>query len=180
MQHTFRPHTLLGLVAAAGAIAMMSAQSTPTAHADEISDLFSAVEGNLTAAQADYAAAFSDFSGADVGQGLAALLNGIDNDFVGAPEMLTLGTVEALENESISPGVFTFDAAAPPDFTTALLSVESFATESAAVLKDALTFFSAGDYVDGTYDTLLALDYTGVLAPNELLLGSVESLLGSL
>ena len=117
-----RAATLIGLGAAAGAFgiaAMMSAATAPTARADDFSDIIAAVEGDFTAGQAAFGDAFTDFGSSDVNDGLAAFFSGLDDDVVGAPDNVFVGTVDALTGAPVI-GSFTFDLLPITSLATAL------------------------------------------------------------
>jgi hypothetical protein len=106
MPSTLRPYArmLIGLAAAVGAFgfaATMSAATAPTARADDFTDVINNADANLAAGQADFRVAATDFSSSDVSGGLAALIDGLDDDFVSPPEQLYIGTVEVLTNAPV-------------------------------------------------------------------------------
>jgi hypothetical protein len=49
-----------------------------------------------------FTSAFSDFSSSELGLGLAAFFDGVNDDSLSPPNNLLIGTVEALTNESVS------------------------------------------------------------------------------
>jgi hypothetical protein len=164
---------LVGVAAAVGAFgaaAMMSAATAPTARADDFTDVINAVEGDFTAAQDQFTLAGTDFGGGDVSDGLAAYFTGLDDDLVGAPYNLELGTLDLIANDPVTASLV---ATIPPvtDFTAGLSEAEGFFSTGATYFSDAATALSAGDYVDASY-----LDYLGSLydvASGQVLIESV-------
>jgi hypothetical protein len=169
---------LIGVAAAAGAFgaaAMMSAATAPTARADDYTEILNAVEADFTGGQTAFGDAATDFGGGDVTDGLAAYLQGVDDDFVAAPDNVLLGTVEALSNEPIS--LFsTLTVTAPTDFAAAVSDAENLIGVGQTALSDAAAAFAAGDYVDAVAYDLDASLYGVTFSSDELLLGAVEAL----
>jgi hypothetical protein len=174
-----RTSLLISLSAAAGAFgaaAMMSAATAPTARADDFTDVINAVEGDFTAAQAEFGIANTDFGGADYNDGLAAYFSGVDDDVVGAPGNLSLGTAELIANDPVTASL---TAVFPPvsDFTSGLTEAQSFFTLGGTYFGDAATELFSGDYVDASY-----ADYLGSLydvASGQVLIESVVAALTS-
>ena len=89
----------IGLVAAGaafGVAAMMSAATAPTARADDYTDILYAYNEALSFGQTAFTTASADFGSSDFSGGLAAFFNGVDDDFLSAPNVITSGAVEAL------------------------------------------------------------------------------------
>jgi hypothetical protein len=155
-----RAATLIGVAAAAGAFgvaAMMSAATAPTARADDFTDVINAIDGDFTAGQADFTTAFTDFGSSDVNDGLAALFSGVDDDFVGAPNNLLLGTAELAANDPVT-GSLVVDVPSESDFTSGLNLAETLIGEAQTYSTATLTALSSGDYVSAAgefYDASL-------------------------
>jgi hypothetical protein len=172
-----RTGVLVGLAAAAGAFgaaAMISAATAPTARADDYTDIINAVDGDYATGQADFTTALSDFSSSSFVPGLAELFYGVDDDVLGAPDNLLLGTVEALAGDPID-GSLTYDFGFPANFADGLADVEQFFNSGVNALGDAATYLSGGDYVDATYADIIGGEYFTV-GLQELLLGAAASL----
>jgi hypothetical protein len=147
-----RAGAMVGLVAAAGAFgvaALMSAATAPTARADDFTDVINNVDADLTAGQTDFSAAFSDFGSSNVNDGLAALFSGVDNDFLGAPDELYVGTLDLLANEPVAS--FSIGVPAETDFASGLSDAETIFAIADTNFADAGTDLSSGDYADAAY-----------------------------
>jgi len=175
MERTLRPNLLFGLAAAAGAAAIISAATAPTAHADDFSDIIAQVEGDFTAGQTDFGNAETDFGSNDVTAGLANLYDGIDEDFLSAPQDFTIGTSEALDNEIIAfPDGWGFTTVT--SFSQGLGYAEDDFTIAQSYFTDAASELTGGDYGYATYYDLLGADYASIIPLEELLLGVGASL----
>jgi hypothetical protein len=172
-----RSGILVGLAAAAGAFgaaAMMSGASAPTARADDFTDVINVVDGDFAAAPSAYADALTDFSGGDFGPGFAALFEGVDDDFLSAPDNLLVGTVEVATNESVTNSLpWTFDV--PATFSDALTDAQSHLTTGTEYLTDAANFLTSGDYGDAALYDLIGTDYISVVSLEDLILGAAVS-----
>jgi hypothetical protein len=168
-----RSGILVGVAAAVGAFgaaAMMSAAAAPTARADDFTDVINSVEGDFTTAQDQFTLADTDFGGGDVNDGLAAYFSGVNDDLLGAPNNLELGTLELIANDPVSASLVA-TIPSVTDFTAGLSEAESFFSAGASYFSEAATDLSAGDYVDASY-----LDYLGSLfdvASGQLLIEGV-------
>src|ERR1700722_16140374 len=149
-----RAATLIGVAAAAGAFgvaAMMSAATAPPAPADDFTDVINAIDADFTAGQTEFTTAFTDFGGSDVNDGLAALFSGVDDDFVGAPNNLILGTVELAENDTVT-GSLAVEIPPESDFTNGLTFAETLLGEAQTYSTDAVSALSSSDYVSAAGD----------------------------
>jgi len=81
---------------------VVSAATTPTARADDLTAIITTVDAELTGGQADLGDAFTNFGGGDVQDGLTSFFSGLDDDLLSVPNSILTGSVEALTNESIS------------------------------------------------------------------------------
>jgi hypothetical protein len=171
-----RAATLIGVTAAAGAFGvavMMSAATAPTARADDFSDIITAVEGDFTLGQGDFSVAATDFGSGEFDDGVAALLSGVDEDFVGVPDNLFVGSVDLLTNEPVV-GITTIGIGPEPDFASGLADAESQFADAGPVFSTAATDLFSGDYA-GAAD----LGFFGVIEDavglSLLLSGAVDS-----
>ena len=168
---------LVGLAAAAGAFgvaAMTSAATAPAARADIFTDIINAVDADFTAGQADFTAALTDFGSSDVNGGLAMLVNGIDDEFLSAPDNLYIGTVDALTNHSFASFPL-FDQPPVANFADALTEVQTYTGIADGYLSTAATDFAASDFADAAFNGALASGYSD-LSSEVLLLGALGSL----
>jgi hypothetical protein len=175
MERTLRPHMLLGLAAAAGLAAMISAATAPTARADSFTDVITDVETELGYGQTYFGDAATAFGSNEDTTGLALLLVGIDDDSLAAPNSLIADSVSVLSGESVY-GPVGFNLEVPADFSDGLSYAQSFFEDGVSDISDAATFFSAGEYGDGFIYDLFGADYATIVPLEELLLGSLASL----
>jgi hypothetical protein len=174
------PHgrLVIGLGAVAGAVAaaaLMSAVGTPTARADSLTDLVNAVQGDLTLGQVDFTAASGDFASSHLADGFAALVTGLDNDFVSTSDNILAGSVALLTNETV-PGSLSINVTDPGTFAAALTDVQQDITASQPYATEAATALAAGEYAAYTFDSLIASDLTGVIPAEQLFLGALDAL----
>jgi hypothetical protein len=168
-----RLRLLVGLAATAGAFgaaAMMSAAAAPTAHADDITDIVNAVEGDYADGQSAFTTAVSEFGINQFPTGLADLIDGVDDDSVSVANNIVIGAVEALTNASISSSYpTTFDV--PTSFSDALTGEQAILADGESFLTDAASFFAAGNYGYAAVYDLTGADYLTIYPLQELLLG---------
>jgi hypothetical protein len=173
-----RTGILMSLGAAAGAFvvaAMMSAATAPIARADAYTDIINAIDGDFTAGQAAFTTAFTDFGGSDVNDGLAALFSGLDDDLVGAPDSLYVGTVDALTDTPVI-GTFTFDLLPVTSLTTAFTDVSG---DLAIAQADDSVFLQALEVSNFAYAadiSAIASEETAVFPWEQLVQGALGSL----
>jgi hypothetical protein len=161
---------VLGLAAAAGVfgiVAMMSAATAPLARADDFTNIVNAVDGDFAAGQADFSAALSAFSSSDVDEGLAYFFSGVDDDFLSAPDNLSVGTIELLTNEPVTSSI-EVDIPPESDFTSAMNYAETVFTNGEADLSAAATALFSGDYAEAAYQD--AVGSIGELGALQILL----------
>jgi hypothetical protein len=176
-----RSGILVGLAAAAGAFgaaAMMSAATAPTARADDSTLIIDAIDGDYTAGQADFTAAFTDFGDGAKGflPGLAELFGGMNEDSLAAPDNLLLGTVEALQGDPITSSLFFDDLTVPGSFADASAEAQILFNQGEGFLSNAAIAFSAGDYSAATDLGLAGSADASVLPLEELILGAASAL----
>jgi hypothetical protein len=176
-----RAATLLGVAAAAGAFgvaAMMAAATAPTARADDFIDVINQVDSDYAAGQAEFSAAFSDFGGGSVNEGLAAVFSGVDTDLLAPPATLEIATIDLLTNEPVL-GSFSFDVQPETDFTSALTDAEYDLGAAQESFTSAATVLSANDFSAAAFADAALYDSTGffysVLPLQELLEAAVAS-----
>jgi hypothetical protein len=167
MTRTGSRAVLVGLSAAAGsfaAAAMLSAVSAPTARADDpYTDILNDVTTELGYGQTALSQASTDFAGGDVTDGLAQLSIGTDDDLVGVPDILQVGTTDALTGVTVIPASdFNFaHLDDSPTFTTpttlavATTEANSFYTEGVTLSND-IASLSPTDYADTALDNALS------------------------
>jgi len=173
-----RIQILIGLAAAAGAVgaaAMVSTATAPTARADDFTDIITYVDADFADGQFNLTTAFSDFSGGDFVAGLTSLFQGVDDDVLGAPDNLLIGTVEALAGEPLG-GPLPYDLGAEANFAGGLADAENDFSYAVVNLEDIPAELAAGDYGVATYDVLIGADYASIAPLEELILGAAASL----
>jgi hypothetical protein len=173
-----RTGMLVSLGAAAGAFGvavMMSTATAPTARADDFSDIITYVDADFADGQVNLTTAFSDFSGGDLVPGLTSLFQGVDDDFLAAPDNLLIGTVEALQGVPLG-GPLAYDLGVPDNFADQLTYAEETFSGAVASFEDVPTELAAGDYGVATYDILTGADYATIAPLEDLILGAAASL----
>jgi hypothetical protein len=168
---------LVGIAAAVGtfgAAAMLSASTAPTARADESTDILNAAEDLFAVGQNYIGTATTDFSAGELAPGFAAYFAGINDELLGAPDNLIVGTVDQLTNEPFT-AILDFPIPPPDSFANALTIAQEFFTGGQTSFADALTALSGGDYGLAAYDELVGLNVTSIIPLEELLLGSLAA-----
>ena len=155
---------VVGLGAAVGAFAaaaMVSAATAPTARADDFSTIIDAVEAEGADGTAAFTAGSAD--GYDTADGLTQLFYGLDDDLIGVPTILDVGTTDALTGTTVpsnlasdftptGTGGFEFDFPVPG-------SVALSETEAAPYETD-------GNTLATTIDGLPSTDFSAITFDN--------------
>jgi hypothetical protein len=139
---------LVGLSAAAGvfaAAAMISAAVAPTARADDgFSAVIADIQAEGTAAATAFSTSSTDFADGDTAAGLTQLFIGLDDDVVGVPDILDVGTVGVLTDTSVpnalasdftptATGGFGFDFATPTTVAESVTEAQTYYTDGTAL-----------------------------------------------
>jgi hypothetical protein len=172
-----RSGILFGVAAAVGAFgaaAMMSAATAPAARADDFTDVINAVDGDYAFGQDAFTLADTAFSSNDLGPGLVALFDGVNDDSVSVPDNLLVGTVEVLTNESVN-GAIPWGFSLPADFSDDVTTVESQFIAGESLLAIAASALSLGEYGTAAYDDLAGADLLTIAPLEELILGAAAS-----
>jgi hypothetical protein len=173
-----RAATLIGVAAAAGAIgvaAMISAATAPTARADDFSELVNDLNLDYSYGQTAFTTAFADFSSDQFVPGIERLLSGVDDYTLSADNTLLIGAAEVLQGDPIN-STESFGFIIPASYADAVTTAQSFFTGAETDLGLVASEFASGNYVNGTVEVTLALDYSSILPLEELLLGALASL----
>jgi hypothetical protein len=173
-----RAGIFVSLAAAAGAFGvalMLSAAIAPNARADDFTDVINNIDDNLAAGQADFGIAATDFGSSNVSNGLAAAIDGLDDEFVSPVEQLYIGTADVLTNATVYGGG-EFVLGPEADFADGVTAAEKSFTFGEGEFTAAAQYFTSGDYGGAA-----ELDVSGVngelVVPLEyLLLGAAGSL----
>jgi hypothetical protein len=167
----------VGLSAAAAAFAaaaMLSAATPPTARADPFTDITTDVQDELGYAQTAFSDAATDFGlGTNAGWagGLAELSIGTDDDLVGVPDILGVGTTDALTGETtdIPDLASDFNFADLPKSPPALSPTIPFPTTIATLTTaDAQSFETLGSTLETDILALPPTDYADTALDNAL------------
>jgi hypothetical protein len=170
MGHKRSRAVLVDLGAAAGAfaaVAMVSAATAPTARADDpLTDIVNDVQAELGYAQTAFSQAATDLGDGNTTGGLAQLFLGADDDLVGVPDDLEVGTVDALTGSPVIPSSdFNFSHLydSPPSFP-------SFTTPTtlAVATTEAQAFSTEGNNLATTIAGLPTTDYADTALDNAL------------
>jgi hypothetical protein len=172
-----RSGILVGFAAAAGAFgaaAIMSAATAPTARADVYTDTIAAIDLDYSESQTAFDLASTDFSGNDVTAGLTAFFDGVNDDFLAAPENAYIGTVNALTNETFSGGFF-YTITQPTDLADAEAIAQNDFTGGETSLAEAALALSDGNYGDAALLDSYGMNDVFILPLEQLLLGVTTS-----
>jgi hypothetical protein len=180
MGHKRSRAVFVGLSAAAAAFAaaaMLSAATPPTARADDpLTDISNDVQAELGYAQTAFSQAATDFGDGNTTEGLAQLFVGTDDDLVGVPDILGVGTVDALTGETVIPASdFNFSHTFPTFTNTTTLATAT--TEAQALYNEGNTLATtiAGlpttDYADTALDNALSTADQWILPDQILAIG---------
>jgi hypothetical protein len=178
MSHTSRTGLLIGVAAAAGAFvaaALLSSAGIPTARADDFTDIVTTADAELAHGQQFFDLATTDFGSADVPDGVAALVSGLDNDLIAVPDTLLIGTAEALTNEPLSD-TFSFSLDFPSSFAQGLAAAENAFTLGESYLSAVAPDLGAGEYGYAFGNELLGTQETTIIPAEFLFLGGLASL----
>jgi hypothetical protein len=168
---------LIGTAAAVGAFgaaAIISAATAPTAHADDFTDIVNDIESDFSNGQTAFNAADTDFANNDVPAGLAALIDGTNDDFVATSDDVFAGTVDALTNQPVI-GPIGLNLPAPTDFAAAVSAAEYYYGQGQTELADAATALSNGDYATAAGEYVVSSIYGFSFPLEELVVGASEA-----
>ena len=146
-----RAGTTLVLAAAAGGLLAAAMAHAPTARADDLTDISNDVHASITAGEADYSAAGTDFSTGGTtadGEGLINLFAGFDNTFVSPADYVLVGLTGEATGTDISSiaGVFLAPDTGPLTAAGETALAATQVTDGDANLAEAATLFSDGEY----------------------------------
>jgi hypothetical protein len=173
-----RSGILVGLAAAVGAFgasAMMSAATSPTAHADDYTELINSLNEDFSFGQTAFTAASADFGGSDFPGGLAAFFTGVDDDFLSTSNNVLTATVDALTGEPFGAGAIEWNISTEPDFTQALSDAQYYFNQGQGFYSTAASDLTSGDYSDAAIYDSYGLDYSAFVPLETLILGGVAS-----
>jgi hypothetical protein len=151
--------SLAAAVGAFGAAAMMSAATAPTARADDFTDVTNAIDGDFTIGQTYLGLAGAYLEISDVKDSLASFFTGVDDESVGAPNNLEIGSLDLLANEPVIGSLDSFAVPPETDFTSALAFAETLLGDSEGYSTSAATELFSGNYVGAAYDDYLVSLY---------------------
>jgi hypothetical protein len=177
MSHTSRTGLMISLGAAAaafGVAAMMSTATAPTARADDLSDIIGQVEGDFGDGQTAFGAAESAFASSPE-TGLADLFDGINDDFLSAPQDLLVGTAEAANGLTLEFPGGGWDFGILTSFSEGLENAESDLSGVSALFTEGADYLASGDYGYAAYEDVLGVELGSIVPLEEILLGSVAS-----
>jgi hypothetical protein len=162
-----RAGTTLVLAAATGGLLAAAMAGSPTARADDpFTDISNDVQGSITAGEAQYTDAATDFSTAgDTNAGLIDSFAGFDNIFLSPGDYTVLGLVAAATGTDFSGSGSDFFVSDSGPITAAGQTADAANDLSAATsfFDGASSAFTGGEYFLGT-DYLLLSGYEDILA----------------
>jgi hypothetical protein len=157
----------LVLAAATGGLLAAAMAGSPTARADDpFTDISNDVQGSITAGEAQYTDAATDFSTAgDTNAGLIDSFAGFDNIFLSPGDYTVLGLVAAATGTDFSSSGSNFyvDDAGPTtaagqtaDATADLSAASTFFSEASTYLTGGEYFYATDAFLLGGYEDILA------------------------
>jgi hypothetical protein len=166
---------LVGATAGAlGAALIMSAATASPARADDFSALITDLNEDVSGGPAAFQAAYTDFLSDQFAPGLAQLFAGVDDYTLGPNNTLILATAEILSGDSVNSS-WSYGFLVPQSFADAESVAQSYFTGALTDFGLAANDFSTGDYVFGTLNDVLAVDYSSIMPLEELLIGAATS-----
>jgi hypothetical protein len=144
-----RASATLVLATATGGLLAAAMAGSPTARADDLTDISNDVQASITAGEADYSAAGTDFSTAgDTNEGLIALVAGFDNTFLSPADYILVGLTGEATGTNISgiAGDFLVPDTAPVTAAGETALAATQVTDGDANLAEAATLLSSGEY----------------------------------
>jgi hypothetical protein len=178
MDHALsRTRILTGLTAAAVAFGVavgLAAGTAPAAHADLYDDMIDVINWNLSHGQTAFELATADFGAGEATPGLAALIDGLNDDFHLAPQNVSLGILDTLTNEPFSGERMYYLLTVPTDFAQAEILAHDYVSYATGDLINASNYFAVGDYGLTAYFDFSAFN-DGVVVPAEYLLLGVAA-----
>jgi hypothetical protein len=173
-----RAGTTLVLAAASGGLLAAAMAGSPTARADDLTDISNDVQASITAGEADYSAAGTDFSTAgDTNEGLIALVAGFDNTFVSPADYILVGLTGEATGTDISSiaGDFLVPDTAPVTAAGETALAATQVTDGDANLAEAATLFSSADYTSAALYATYGAYQAFIDAPEAELLAALFS-----
>jgi len=174
-----RAGTTLVLAATSGGLLAAAMAAAATARADDpFTDIISDVQSSISAGEADFSAAATDFSTAsDTDEGLINLLAGFDNTFVSPADYTLVGLTAAATGVDTSglAGAFLIPGFTDQPLTQAGQDAIASAdmTQGQTDLADVASLLSGGDFADAALFGASASYLTDILAPEADLLGAL-------
>jgi hypothetical protein len=172
-----RAGTTLVLAAASGGLLAAAMAGSPTARADDFTDIANDVQASITAAEGDFSTAATDLSTAgDTNEGLLAAVAGVNNLFVSPADYVVVGLADAATGTDASglAGDFLVNPVGQPITAAGQEAIASTdMTEGATYTSDAASYLSSGEYADAALAGAFGSYYTDVLAPEADLLAAL-------
>lgn len=160
-----RAGTTLVLAAATGGLLTAAMAGSPTARADDLTDILNDLQTVTTLGEQDFSTAATDFSTAgDTNEGLIAAFAGFDNLFISPTDYTLVGLTAAGTDTDFSLYSDAFEISDGGPITaagqTAVASSEL--ADAQAYFPEVASFFSSGDYFEAV-DYYLSSGYLEVL-----------------
>jgi hypothetical protein len=152
-----RAGATLVLAAATGGLLAAAMAGSPTARADDpYTDIYNDVQNSISAGEADYTAAGTDFSTGDTNEGLIASFAGFDSIFLNPADYTLLGLTAAGTDTDFSAfsNYFGIPATGPVNAAGEATLASTYSTEATSFFSDVTPAFSGGEYFSGVQDYL--------------------------
>jgi hypothetical protein len=165
-------------IAAAGAVGLATMASTafaPIARADDFSDIVASIQGDFTAGDAEFASAFSDFSGGNAGLGLTELFEAVDDYTWSAPDNLLIGSLDALTGVPISGAnpAYLIDVSS---LSAAFTIAENIYNDIPSLFSEYNSYLADGNYAEFGYLTVDIPQALTLTPLQEILIGAANGL----
>jgi hypothetical protein len=155
------------------AAAVISATSAPVAHADDFSTILADITATETAATAALMTASTDLAGGDTADGLTQLFIGLDDDLLGIPNELQVGSIDLLQGLPVIPASdFEISFATPASFAASVTEATTFYNEG-VTLATTLVNLPVTDYADSALDNALSTIDQWILPDQIQLIGEL-------
>lgn len=155
------------------ATAMISGTPAPVAHADDFSTILADITATEAAATTALTTALTDLAGGNTADGLTQLFIGLDDDLLGVPNELQVGSLDLLQGVPVIPASdFEISFATPASFAASVTEATTFYNEG-VTLATTLLNLPVTDYADSALDNALSTIDQWILPDQIQLIGEL-------